>query len=204
MVCLFTSALNIVSNVSSKHEINKYKNWENLIYYFAKYINEADGGEGFPQLIPEGSHTWLGHWYAAIHNEFTKSSYKEIHKFIFSPKREIIAIELFEAAPMHLQKSFIQYCKNIALYKQMTGEFFEDGFVSDASTDSEDLPELEPNVPNVPENTNFEIPTNNNIKLEISWPKFNFGTINLNNIMEETDLKKKYEMIFETPLQSAV
>ena len=61
MVCLFTSALNIVSNVSSKHEINKYKNWENLIYYFAKYINEADGGEGFPQLIPEGSHTWLGH-----------------------------------------------------------------------------------------------------------------------------------------------
>lgn len=202
MVCLFTSALNLVCNISSKHEKNVYKDWENLIYYFAKYINEADGGEGFPQKIPEGSHTWLGHWYASIQNAFTKSSYNEIRRFIFSPKLEIISIELFEAAPMHLQKSFIQYCKSMILYKQMT-----DGFVSDASTDSEDLPELEPNVPDVPdvpENTNVEIPANNNIKLEISWPEFNFGTINLNNIMEEQDLKKKYEKIFEKPLQSAV
>ena len=189
MVCLFTSALNLVCNISSKHEKNVYKDWENLIYYFAKYINEADGGKGFPQKIPEGSHTWLGHWYASIQNNFTKSSYNEIRRFIFSPKLEIISIELFEAAPMHLQKSFIQYCKSMILYKQMT-----DGFVSDVSTDSEDLPELEPNVP---ENTNFEIPTNNNIKLEISYPEFNFGTINLNNINEEQDLKKKFELLWD-------
>lgn len=204
---MFTSALNEVFHIASESALYNFESWENLIYYFAKYINTLDGNNGFPSKIPESGDTWLGQWYSAIHQEFTNSPYNEIYEFINNPKCEIIAIELFEAAPMHLQKSFIQYCKNDKLEKTIK-EIYP--YESDTATsDSDDLPDLVPIVPENPEK-------NNNIKLNISYgsashanksvhfSKFNVGTKN-NKIIEQ-DLKTLNEKLcgLQPPLQGEI